>query len=386
MKLTLSEKDKKLLLVLAVVAVICIPYFFVIQPLLDKNESLSTEISELESRKRYLTDLALNEALYAEKTKETAVAAQNLLALFPSDLPQEASILFIDNTEKKIPIKLYQVTFGEDVAAQITSNAEAEQIDVVEKEMGDVTNDEVIEEVTSTVAISGNLSGKSTETQFSFEAGYKEYKDFLNYILNYQDRMVITGMTATYNMDIVSGSFTLKQYAISGDGRLPVNILEPNLMHGTTNVFMQAAGIGSFSEDGEEQSDFFLMLSQPEADVDAIIFGQANNASEMTYLSSDVNSQQEASITFEGKNGQYIANYKIGKEEYSEEGVTFSKLGVISFEVLSSPRVGENDKVGVKLNIVNNTDLTVNVNIIDDDEENPRVNIMGKTGVIVVQE
>lgn len=385
MKITLSERDKKLLLVLVIVAIICLPYFFVIQPFMDKNTKIEAEIKELRNQKQYLEDLSINEGEYAKASDEIAVMAQELLMRFPSDLPQEASILFINNTEKKIPIRLHQVTFGDDVAAQITSSADAAQIDAVEQETGDVTNDAVVEEVTETVAISGNLSGKSTETKFSFEAGYKEYKDFLEYILNYNDRMVITNMTATYGMDVVSGNFTLKQYAISGDGRPPVNYLEPNLMHGTTNVFLQAAGMGSAEETDEAGEDFFLMLSQPDADVDALIFGKSNDATEETYFYTDKNAQQETTISFEGKDGQYTANYYIGKEAYSEEGISFAKNGSINFEVISSPRASEKDKVETKLNIVNNTDVTLHVNILDDDTENPRVTILEKTGVMVIQ-
>lgn len=386
MTFSLSDKDKKLLLVLAIVAVICLPYFFVIQPLLDKNAAIAEEILELQSRKDYLTDLKLNESVYQEKTEEMAVETENLLSRFPSELPQEASILFIDNTEKMIPIKLHQVTFGEDVAAQITSDAEKEQIDAVEKEMGDVTDDEVIEEVTETVAISGNLSGIATETQFAFEAGYNEYKEFLKYILDYQDRMVITGMTATYSMDVVTGSFTLRQYAISGEGRLPVKILEPNLMHGTTNVFLQAAGVGSSSEDSGKKADFFMLLNPPDADVETIIIGQSSDASEETYLVSDENAQTSVNLTFEGSEGQYTANYKIGRKSYSEEGIPFVKSGMIDFEIISSPRNGDSDKAGIKLSVVNNTDLTVNISVLDDDTENPRVIIAEKTGIVVMPE
>lgn len=386
MKLTLNEKDKKLLLVLIIVAIIFLPYFFIIQPLMDKNTRIEAEIKELQGQKSYLEELTLSQDVYGEASKEIAVLEQELLSRFPSDIPQEAGILFINNTEKTIPIRLHQVTFGDDVAAQITSSADAAQIDAIEQQTGDVTNDEVIEEVTETVAISGDLAGKSTETQFSFEAGYKEYKDFLNYILNYNDRMVITDMTATFGMDGVSGSFTLKQYAISGENRPPVKFLEPNLMHGTTNVFLQAAGMGS--EEGEEvqeQADFFLMLSQPDADIDALIFGKSDDATEETYFYSGQNAMQETMITFEGKDGQYVANYYIGEEPYSEEGISFAKNGSIKFEVLSSPRASDKDKVGTKLNIVNNTDVTLNVEILDDDKENPRVSVLEKTGVIVIQ-
>lgn len=384
MKLTLSERDKKLLLVLIIVAIIFLPYFFIIQPLLDKNTKIEAEIKGLQSQKNYLDDLLLNQEAYGEASEQVVVVTQALLSRFPSDIPQEASILFVNNTEKKIPIRLHQGTFGDDVAAQITSTADAAQIDAVEKETGDVTNDEVIEEVTETVAISENLAGKATETKFSFEAGYKEYKDFLKYILDYNDRMVITDMTATFGMDVVSGNFTLKQYAICGESRPPVNFLEPNLMHGTTNVFLQAAGAGS-EEEVDEGADFFLMLSQPDADIDALIFGQSDDATEETYFYSDKNSQQETTITFEGKDGQYTANYYIGKEAYSEEGISFAKNGSIKFEVISSPRTSDKDKVGTKLNIINNTDMTLNVEILDDDEENPRISIVEKTGVMIIR-
>ena len=165
----------------------------------------------------------------------------------------------------------------------------------------------------------------------------------------------------------------------------PVNVLEPNLMHGTTNVFMQAAGLGSDTKE-ETVSDFFLMLSQPEADVESFIVGRSEDPSEETYLTSNENTRQEVTIEFEGEEGEYRAYYKIGKKNYSDEGVVFAPDGAINLEIISSPRVGDKDKVAAKVNVVNNTDLTVNVKVTDEDEENPRVSIMGKTGVIQIEE
>lgn len=43
----LTSRDKKLLLLLAIVAVLFLPYFFVIQPLMEKNEKIISEITEL---------------------------------------------------------------------------------------------------------------------------------------------------------------------------------------------------------------------------------------------------------------------------------------------------------------------------------------------------
>lgn len=396
--MNISERDKKLLMILAVLAIIFVPYFLVVQPCLEENLQIGSEIDQLVNRKSYLTNLMLQKEVYQEQTEEMQVQAENLLNQFPSGLPQEASILFMDNTEKMIPIRLHQVTFGEDVLMELSGEqqqAEAAQEAARTEEIGgdgtadvlaEANQDTAAEEIRETIDIGSNMNGLSTETQFAFEAGYKEFKDFLFYIKNYKDRMVITGMSASYlgDTDTVSGSFTLKQYAIEGEGRLPVSILEPALMKGTTNIFLQAVGLGTGTVENEG-ADFFFMLSQPEADVEAKIIGKSNDASQVSYLFADQNSEQEMTIEFEGENGQYLANYAIGNES-NGEGEVFVKAGTIVLEIISSPRVGENDQVAAKIQISNKTDLAVKVKVLNDDNENPRVTIMGKTGIIEVEQ
>lgn len=380
----LSERDKKLLLVLAVVAVIFLPYFFVIQPGLDKSETLSQEVLKLKDKVRYLQELALNEERYGEDAEAMAMQEAELLNQFPSELLQEANIMFIHNTEQLIPLSLYQVSFGDDVAAQITSAAEEEAIDAVEQEMGDVTNDSVIEDNTTTVKLGGGLTGMQTKTTFSYDAGYDEFKSFLEYILTYHDRMVITSLDASYagEMNIVNGSFTLAQYALKGEERNAVSFLEPNMLQGTTNIFKQATGV--FGEEEEETPDFFILLNQPEADVDAVIVGKCNDVTENTYLSSAKNAEQEMTVTFTGEAGNYNANYKIGKNSYDKEGVDFTTEKNIELQIISSERLDNKDKVAISLNIVNETDKIVSVTTLTEDEENPRVTIKGKTGDIVI--
>lgn len=379
----LTERDKKLLLVLAIVAIVCLPYFFVIQPLLDKCTNLNNEIVELNSRAGYLEELVLKEKEYGDSAESMAIAEEELLSRFPSDLPQEASLLFIHNTEQMVPISLYQVAFGDDVAAQITSAAEEEAIDAVEKETGDVTNDAVIEDNTQTTAVGGGLTGMQTQTRFAYDAGYEEFKSFLKYIMDYHDRMVITELDASYSgeVNLVTGNFTLNQYALMGSDRNAVQILEPNMLQGTTNVFKQASG--NFEVGEAATPDFFILLNQPEADVDSLVIGQSKDVTEETYFSSAKNDTQEVKITFTGELGEYNANYKIGKETFSEEGVDFTAEGSILLQIISSERVNDKDKVSINLSIVNETDTIVNYEIVNDDTENPRVEIKGKTGEII---
>ena len=378
----LTEKDKNLLLILAVIAAFCLPLVLLVQPAMNKCEALTREISELQSRKSYLDQIVAAGSTYQEEAENIAVKKEELMNRFPSDIPQEASLLFMDNTEKKLPISLYQVGFGEDVAMQMTSAPTQEAIDQVEADTGDVTDDSVYADTTSQTAVTSGLTGISTSTDFSYTAGYEEFKEFLDYIENYNDRMVITSLTASYAMDMnqVNGNFTLIQYALKGEDRNPVSFLEPEMLQGTNNIFTQASGV--FNEETNQSAQFFLMLNQPDADDEAFIMGQMSDVAEETYLVNDENKLQKATIEFEGTNGEYTVYYSVGKEKTVKEGIPFTADGQIGFEILSSERADDKDKVSVQVDIVNNTDTIVYLSVQNDDEENPRVTIKGKTGDI----
>ena len=96
----------------------------------------------------------------------------------------------------------------------------------------------------------------------------------------------------------------------------------------------------------------------------------------------DENKLQKAAIEFEGTDGEYTAYYSVGKEKTVKEGIPFTADGQIGFEILSSERADDKDKVSVQVDIVNNTDTIVYLSVQNDDEENPRVTIKGKTGDI----
>lgn len=381
----LSERDKKLLLILVIVIIVCVPYFFIIQPLMDKVDNLGKEISDLNAQVKYKEELALMEEEYGKAAEQMAAMETELLSKFPSDLPQEASILFIHNTEQMIPISLYQVAFGDDVAAQVTSAAEEQAIADVEAETGDTTQTEVIEDNTQTTSLGLGLTGIQTQTRFAYDAGYEEFKDFLKYIADYHDRMVITELEASYSgeMNLVSGNLTLSQYALKGEGRNAVQFLEPNMIQGTTNVFKQASGNFDTAEVAASP-DFFILLSQPGADVDAIIVGQSNDVTESTYLSSTKNAKQEVNIYFEGETGKYNAYYEIGKTKYDDAGVDFDKDGNIELQIISSSRLDDSDKVEISLNIYNTSDAIVKVTTLNDDAEKPRVTVKGTEGNIII--
>lgn len=377
--MNLSERDKKLLLILVVVIIAAATYFFVVSPLTDATEALETEVAGLQDKNNYLDQLENSREEYVTGAKEFAQKKEEILAKYPSDMLQEASFQFLYNTELLIPMELSMATYGE-LATTAISAAPAEQAAPAEGTEA-APAETIVEPVTA--VITDNLMGISEANDYTYTVGYTEFKDFLKYILDYDNRMVITSLTATYSAetDEMSGNFSMTHYAINGMGRESIKYLRPSMIQGTSNLFMLASGNYS-GGDTSGNADFFVMLCQPDADVDAKIVGRTQDATEDTYLSSDTNNQQEITVTFEGTDGQYLATYSIGDKSIAE-GISFVKDGAILLEIMSSPRVGEDDKVAANLNIVNKTDITVAVEVSDDDPTNPRVAITGKTGAII---
>lgn len=383
----INEREIKLILFVIILLVIGLPFLFYIQPTMNKKSELEIEVADLSNTKNQLEEWVSQSENYKAESEKILLENDVIMQKYPSDLPQEAGILFIDSTEKSIPIKLVQVAFGDDVSAQLVSNAEGEQIEAVENATGDVTQTEVIEDTTQTVSLSGGLKAIVATTQFTFSAEYQQFKDFLNHVAQYKERMVITELSAAYTPGVqtVDGSFTLVQYAVMDAGREPVEVNEPTLRQGTGNIFLQAGGSVGSDTEANQAPDFFMMLSQPNAEVEAKIIGRSRDASEESYLTDDANSEQEVTITFEGEEGGYVVHYAIGDEEYEGDELTLTKdEGSIMFEVISSPRVGDNDNVAARMEFINRTDIAVYVQVKNDDAENPRVDIRGMTGDVKI--
>ncbi len=385
--MTINSREIKLILFLIIIVIGALSFFLYIQPTLEESRVIEDEIAALTTRKEQLTRWAADANGYREEIEATVEKEQEFFSRYPTELLQEDSLLFMAEAERVVPIGLYQVGFGEDVAAQITSEAEAQAIEEVEEATGmEDSTPEVIRDTTETTSLGNGLQSITTTTRFTFTARYDDFKEFLEYILTYKDRMVIYDISVSYgsDMDLVSGNFTLNQYALTGPDRDPLTVTRPSISQGTTNIFMSAAGnAGTASE--AAPADFFIMLSPPEAATEAKIVGRANDASQDSYLINDDNSEQEITVTFEGEDGSYTADYSIGRESYEGEPIEFSKTGPIYLDIRSSPRAEDRDDVATSLNIVNRTDQTVFYSILNDDEEDSRVNIMGITGAVMAR-
>ena len=88
----MSTRDKKLLIILAGVAILALTYFLIFIPQSNKRDSLKSENMNLKSQYNQLSALAAKADDYTEKTKDMSDAMQQVYDNFPSYLQIENRI------------------------------------------------------------------------------------------------------------------------------------------------------------------------------------------------------------------------------------------------------------------------------------------------------
>lgn len=137
--------------------------------------------------------------------------------------------------------------------------------------------------------------------------------------------------------------------------------------------------------------DFIISVKSINSVLPTITIGKADDKLKSTYIYADNNSVEDVEIELTKENNKYYYKYKTNKEsypvEYEGNKVEFNPVSKnINISVLSENRVNQEDKSGMKLKVINNTDKLVNVNISDDDSNNKRVVVEGDSSKVSVNQ
>ena len=96
----------------------------------------------------------------------------------------------------------------------------------------------------------------------------------------------------------------------------------------------------------------------------------------------------DATVRFAGSDGIYTVQYTIDGKQFPSEnysaGSSFIPGKTLDFLVMSSKRASSDDKSGVNITFVNDTDMDLNVKVCNDDTTRSRVNITKTTGAVNV--
>lgn len=219
--LTISEKDKKLLVYVFAFLIAFLAYFVGFQNLSTALDTSTKQVTELTKKKKDLTTKNENKAKYESDTLTLKSESSKLFSTFENGTSQPATLQFLNSIESSTGVWVKSITFSEPVAVYTFG----------QKASSNPSN-------TSGSAYSTNNIGYKETINVSYEGTYAQWKNFLGFINNYEKKNTIEAITVSYNesTDAVTGTMTLALYSVSGDGR---NFEEPkfDLKTGTDNIF-----------------------------------------------------------------------------------------------------------------------------------------------------
>lgn len=412
----MSARDKKILVYLGAIVIMAAAYFLGMRPLLDKIEVQTTTNENLRNELRQKTEAKENAPVFEQEMKNFADEFNSIVAEFPSGILDEKSLLFVADSEVELPIWFYEVKFAvesEDMKAAINGTAEGDQtnaagasvdeqaqIDAAEAaENGEAAPQGTEgEQQAAPEAAAGNKTATSLEGMYgldyelglAYRADYLTLKQFLDYINKYPERLVIKNMDARYDSDTqkLEGTITLSQYAITSPDRPMTKVPDTTTALGTFNLF-DSSNIPEVDTSIAQEvgnSDYFIKLNGVTDNATGKTIGRANDVAQESYITSNKNDKEDVNFTVTGSEGKYKAEYAVGKNSFFD--VEFEKLEGedIVLRVISSERMDDSDEVAINLNLKNDSDRRLKVVIVNEDIDNPRVNISEQSGDIEINQ
>lgn len=239
--MTISKKDQKLLVYLIAVGLLAIVYFYVAKPKMDANDQMQIEIDALKKQVDYYNEIYINQAEYEDKIAKTQVEYNETLNKFFGGLNQENTLMNIKGIEEATNTWISRISFQD---AQIVMGGSEEE------PVSDENSPESQEETQASSRSTG-ITGYKQDLNIDFSCKYADFKKFIEYMQNYDQRLFVSTINATYSVDsdLVSGTIVLSQYAVTGVGNEYSAPDLSNIQTGVDNIFT------TLRESSESDSD-----------------------------------------------------------------------------------------------------------------------------------
>ena len=219
----------------------------------------------------------------------------------------------------------------------------------------------------------------------TYKGTYSQLKSFIQKIERSNKKIVITNCSITTDADDkVSGSMNLEFYAIPniGDIKSYYESWDLDSESGKEIPFnsMNAPVGYKGSSETNIDSDFVIAVKPKASDIPTVTIGKSEDTKGTTYIEADNSGIESIEIELKNDGDKYYYSYKTSTKSYPglNKVEEFTPIeDVINVNISSQERLNSDDKSGIKLTVKNNTDKKININVIDDDKERPRVSISG---------
>lgn len=261
----MSTRDKKLLIILAGVAILALTYFLIFMPQSNKRDSLKNENMNLKSQYNQLSALAAKADDYTKKTKDMSDAMQQVYDNFPSYLQIENGIMDAVAIEKSTNTNITELTVGSPTAIDVnnptgdagtasssgsttdssttdSSNADSSQAADSNSSQSQTGDGSTADGSTSTGSAKSTVTGYQlydVSTVMAFKTEYHGLKAMLGEVIGSSQKKTISTLNVSFDDSTgkLTGEMLVDSYFLYGLDKPYEAPYIPAVPHGTNNLF-----------------------------------------------------------------------------------------------------------------------------------------------------
>ena len=243
--MSISTRDKKILLMFSGVAVFAAGYFFGYKPQMSKAEEIETASVPLETRLNELLEMAKNKEFYVEETSRYNQEVSDYVAQFPADVKEEDGILLARDMENTLDMEVSNIGIStRNFIASLDGSTEEEIGELVDQTLSEKANEqtqEQINEVEGTDTKAEEALADATEAAVSdaadltdqtvlfrrldtlqFNGTYDSLKDAVDYLASRSGRMTLDSVDASFDASTgnLIGTITVNMFSMTGTGSI----------------------------------------------------------------------------------------------------------------------------------------------------------------------
>ncbi|HHV12647.1 MAG TPA: hypothetical protein GXX75_20435 [Clostridiales bacterium] len=198
-ELNISERDKKLLLILLSLLILAGAYFLVYQKNMKQVQEVSAANEELRTRVEELSQMQAQADTKQAEMKEFSREIAEIEAKFPLTVSQADAIVTLDELERAAGMKISSSGFNMNQRFYLSGLADPEAGAGTEQ-----------------TPAADRLQGFKSTVTISYQTTYEGLKQAIDYINGNQDRMTIGDLSVTYDTSTgnLMGSMTIHMYSI----------------------------------------------------------------------------------------------------------------------------------------------------------------------------
>lgn len=247
--MSISERDKKILIVFVGILIFALVYYFPIRSYTEDAEKLNTENVGLTAKLAELEAKVARESEIKAETTNYEADTLAMVAKFPSFLQVENEIMDIVGLEKELKVEVPLITVNTPVEMKASDTPEAETTEAAEAPQ-EVATEEAPEEDSTTEAPVADETGVAPavankyklydmSTNINYKGGYDSLKKFLDKIAKSTDKKSINSVSLTFDNKTgnLDGNIVYDSYFLAGSDRPYEEIITKTIRHGTKNIF-----------------------------------------------------------------------------------------------------------------------------------------------------